>query len=281
VSALFAWRCAFRDRTPQAVVLLDGETLPGGRTELPPELSLAEASVAGWLASFADAETCEARPSVAKLARSAGCDPKTARTALAYLAARGWVAREVVLGGDPGVTNTYRLLVPEGQDRGHVARTKAPQVRHPTPGTAPAPLGHDARGTTGTVPAEVVLSESGAAAGARSGARTGARGPQTPEPPEFAALLEGVGLGAARRNEVRAAWEAEPERVAACVAEWWRKRERDPAVGVGLLAHMVREGDHPPQDGRRPRRNTTPPCPECEVGGGMHAADCPTLVGAG
>jgi hypothetical protein len=76
-------------------------------------------------------------------------------------------------------------------------------------------------------------------------------------------------------------WKSERARVEACVNEWSKRRAKRADIGPGLLVRMVRDGDDPAANGRRPRRAPSLPCPECEVGGGQHAADCPTLARAG
>jgi hypothetical protein len=92
--------------------------------------------------------------------------------------------------------------------------------------------------------------------------------------------MSGVGLSGPTFVEMHEVWTVESDRVEACVAEWWRKKERKPETGPGLLVRMVRDGDYPGKNGRRSRRAPSPPCPHCEVGGGEHTADCPTVTGA-
>jgi hypothetical protein len=115
---------------------------------------------------------------------------------------------------------------------------------------------------------------------------------RTPEPREFRELIEplefasGERLRGKRRRECLAAFLESP----AC----FRQIVDEALVGgrrpLGLLVHKVREDQHlddlPPlaeidearlasESGRR--NGHRPPCPSCEVGGGQHAADCPTL----
>jgi hypothetical protein len=67
------------------------------------------------------------------------------------------------------------------------------------------------------------------------------------EPHAFTSLMDGIDLRGAARRVLLEALEREPERVAACVAEWRRKHGEGTARGVGLLVKMVKDGDWPKQ----------------------------------
>lgn len=208
------------------------------------------------LALWADVDG-RACPSVATVAAAVGVSERTVQKAFAAAEALGWLSapdRQKRKGGARGNTVWRQLAVPTS------VPTDTPT---PVPADTPIPVPGDAEGASrGT---DEVAREVGPPQRARPGA----------EHPEFAALVEGVGLARGGRAEVYAAWQAEPQRVAACVAEWWRRRERNLVASPGLLVTMVRDGDDPSHTGRKPRRDVAPPCPHCEVGGGRHASDCP------
>jgi hypothetical protein len=86
--------------------------------------------------------------------------------------------------------------------------------------------------------------------------------------------MTGVGLSGRKLVEMHDFFGTEPDRVRACVEEWWRRKERRSDTGPGLLVRMVEDGDFPGQNGRRPRRAPSPVCPECELSPPHHAADC-------
>jgi hypothetical protein len=92
------------------------------------------------------------------------------------------------------------------------------------------------RTESGTEAGQQASAASGAARARVKGARTGR------EPRGFTALLDGIPLGGVGRSRLLAAWRSEPERIGACVAEWW---DRQPTVGPGLLVTMVERGDDP------------------------------------
>ncbi len=60
---------------------------------------------------------------------------------------------------------------------------------------------------------------------------------------------------------------------------WPRVYEGAAPTDIGISTHYGRLTVGTAVDTGPQRKPSQPPCPECEVGGGMHAADCPTIGG--
>jgi hypothetical protein len=194
---------------------------------------------------FADTNTGEAFPSVPTIARVAALGVRTVQYALRRLEAKGWVSKRRESGG--GVTHLFVLMIPDGatvapSDGARRARDgaldDASMVQTSTANGAGAAgeLGRTSQGTSGR--RRTALGE----ADAREEGGDG----------RFGELIAGVGLGTRGRRELHDAWRAEPARVEACVAEWRRRKSANRDVGSGLLVVMVRDGDDPTANGRRP-----------------------------
>jgi hypothetical protein len=182
--------------------------------------------------------------------------------------ARAWLVERRLLEFDRGAGGTvrgghrgaYTLLPPDPESdpvrrvtsKGAKATRKRPEsdpkATHPGWVMGPGP----------------VLEEEEGGAHARNG---------NPELERLLAPLEradGVRLNGPGRDVVVAAYAESPAGVEALIREC-AKRKRVDSRG-GLLVERVRRGDH---HGAGELRAALAPCPECGLGAGRHAAECP------
>ena len=218
---LFAWRCAIKHPAHG--------------------LERNELLVLHTFALWADSDGV-AWPSAGKIAAAAGFkDAGTAKRLLRSAEQKGFIETLTKgAGGASGNTSKRRLTIPAA-----LGATSGPEATGGTGATSTS--GRGAMTPVAGEPPEVAREVAKQPRRARAREGTG-------EAPEFAALLEGVGLRADGRTQAREALGAEPARVTACVEEWWRRKDRKSTTGPGLLVRMVEDGDVPGQNGRRPRR---------------------------
>ena len=202
------------------------------------------------------------------------------RKSVARLVEAGAIWRKPSRGRHP---STYGFPTLSGEDSIEQAATLSPVdsigALDPVPNghTDPVPGGH---------PYEEVIREDGGGARADTGAgarEAAAQGAERQDGEAVAAFgkliakLTGAPPTPRQRAEWFGAYKAAPAGFASVVAEV--RAATTARSQVALLAARIRDGAHLAAQSKADYK-APPPCPECEIGGGRHAADCPTLAGA-